>query len=78
MESYDAIITRKWFYDHPKVYLCKKGDENWPIIGIRRFAKVAKMAIFRRFAKWLITQKCVKWPNFGSSWKVSKVDKFDS
>ena len=44
--SYDAIITRKWLYNHPRLYLCKKGGENWPNIPkIRRFVKDAKLAI---------------------------------
>ena len=28
LDLYNAIICRKWPYKHPKVYLCKKDDEN--------------------------------------------------
>lgn len=51
VDSYGAIIFRKSLYNHPRVYICTKGDENWPNIPkIRRFLKVAQMAIFRYFA----------------------------
>ena len=67
-DSYDAIITRKWQYNESRVYLCKKGyAKNGPIVQkIRRFAKIAKMAIFRYIANGLIRQKCEKM----EKWKV--------
>ena len=50
------IITSKTLYSDPRVYLCKKGDDNRPNISkIRRFAK-PKLAIFGNFAKGLIMQ----------------------
>jgi len=55
--SYQKIITSKTLYSDPRVYLCKKGDDNRPNIPkIRRFAK-PKLAIFGNFAKGLIMQK---------------------
>ena len=29
-ESHDAVITWKWIYNHPRVYLCQKDNKNWP------------------------------------------------
>ena len=79
-DSCNAIITRKLLYNESRVCLCKKGyAKNGPHVRkIRRFAKVANMAIFRYIAKGIIRQKCKKnGPIFGANWKFSKVDKFD-
>ena len=64
--SYDGIIRIKWLYNHPRVNLCEKGEENGANFRkIRRCLKVTKTAIFRNFANGLIRQKCQKWPIFG-------------
>ena len=59
-----------WLYNHPRVNVCKTGAENWPNIRkIRRFAKVAKIAIFLYFGKGLMRQEYEKWSSF---WVNSK------
>ena len=52
---FDAINTRKWLDNYPRVNLCKRGDENSPSIrNIRRIPKLTIIAIYRNFLKQLL------------------------
>ena len=53
-------------------YAKKVMQKNGPIVQKIRFAKVAKMAIFRNIAKGLIRQKCEKMDQFLGQLKNSQ------
>ena len=69
--SCDGIIRIKWLYNHPRVNLCEKGDENGANFRkIRRFVKVTKTAIFGNFAKAKMSKMAQFWGQLGMTQKL--------